>query len=74
MIKRRFTSDFKLPDYLSENQKLDIVEAVKKNTPIIIKGVQGPTGKTTLKNILLEQDVVVFEEYECCVVELNGFI
>lgn len=60
-----------LPDYLTEKQKLDIKRAVKDDIPIIVKGEQGPTGKTELVNALKEQGIVAFELWECQEIELN---
>lgn len=68
---RRISKDFKLPGYLSEKQKKDITQAIKKDTPIIISGKQGPTGKTTLANILKENGFTAYEEWECLKIELN---
>ena len=60
-----------LPDYLTKKQKSDIKRAIKDNTPIIVKGKQGATGKTTLVNLLKEQGIVAFELWECQEIELN---
>ena len=60
-----------LPDYLTKKQKSDIKRAIKDNIPIIVKGIQGPTGKTTLVDLLKEQGIVAFELWECQEIELN---
>lgn len=60
-----------LPNYLSRTQKAQIEHAIKNDIPIIISGKQGPTGKTTLKNLLQEAGVTAFEEWECQKIELN---
>ena len=60
-----------LPDYLTKKQKSDIKRAVKDNIPIIVKGKQGVTGKTTLVNMLKEQDIVAFELWECQEIKLD---
>ena len=60
-----------LPDYLTKKQKSDIKRAVKDNIPIMVKGKQGPTGKTTLVNMLKEQGIVAFELWGCQEIELN---
>lgn len=60
-----------LPDYLTKKQKSDIKRAIKDNIPIIVKGKQGVTGKTTLVNMLKEQGIVAFELWECQEIELN---
>ncbi|ASB90861.1 hypothetical protein OZL92_22630 [Bacillus sonorensis] len=70
-MRRRITSDFQLPDYLTEKQKDEIVHAIKTNKPILISGNQGPTGKTTLKNYLVKHGIQAFEKWECCEIELN---
>ncbi|KYC74460.1 hypothetical protein B4092_3919 [Bacillus licheniformis] len=63
--------NIQLPDYLTEKQKEQIIHAIHTNKPILISGNQGPTGKTTLKNCLLEHGILTFEKWECCEIELN---
>ena len=63
-----------LPDYLTKKQKSDIKRAVKDNVPIMVKGKQGVTGKTTLVNMLKEQGIVAFELWECQEIELNKLL
>lgn len=53
-----------LPSYVTENQRLQIINAVENKKPIIIGGIQGPTGKTFLKKTLKKNGLVVFEEWE----------
>lgn len=65
------TNDLELPDYLTKKQKEDINRAIKEKIPIIISGKQGPTGKTTLANILKEQGIIAYELWECQEIELN---
>lgn len=60
-----------LPNYLSNSQKAEIEHAIKNGIPIIISGKQGPTGKTTLKNLLTECGAIAFEEWECQKIVLN---
>ncbi|RKD26831.1 hypothetical protein BEP19_16025 [Ammoniphilus oxalaticus] len=67
----RHESEIKLPFWLSNSTKELIVSAVKNNTPIIITGAQKPTGKTSLKNILESQNILVFEEWECAKIVLD---
>ena len=69
--ERRSSEGFKLPNYLTEERKEEILLAIKNNTPIIIGGKQGPTGKTTLANILRENGVLVYEEWECLIIKLD---
>lgn len=73
-IFRRLPKDFKLPDNLSEEQKEKIINAIKRNIPIIITGVQGKTGKTYLKDYLNSLGVIAYELWECEVIELNNVI
>ncbi len=60
-----------LPDFLTSNQKERILKAYKRGNPIIVKGAQGPTGKTTLINCLRKQGIQAFEAWECLTLELN---
>ncbi|PRS08085.1 hypothetical protein C6W27_23025 [Bacillus paralicheniformis] len=53
-MDRETMKNFQLPDYLTEKQKEEIIHAINTNKPILISGNQGPTGKTTLKNYLVE--------------------
>ncbi|UTR05426.1 hypothetical protein MM326_15115 [Alkalihalobacillus sp. LMS6] len=61
----------KLPEFLNKDQKEIIQHAIDTNTPIIISGKQGPTGKTTLKELLVANGVKAFEEWECTKIELS---
>ena len=60
-----------LPDFLTSNQKERILKAYKWGKPIIVKGQQGPTGKTTLVNCLRKQGIQAFEAWECLTLELD---
>ena len=71
---RRLPKNFKLPEYLSDEQKEKIIKAIKRNIPIIITGVQGKTGKSYLKDYLNSFGVIAYELWECETVELNVFI
>jgi Flp pilus assembly CpaF family ATPase len=71
MENRRLSKDFTLPNYLSEEQREEIILAIKKGIPIIISGEQGPTGKTTLVNTLRENGITAYEKWECLEIELN---
>ena len=68
---RRLPKNFKLPEYLSDEK---IINAIKRNIPIIITGVQGKTGKSYLKDYLNSFGVIAYELWECETVELNVFI
>ncbi|AGN35069.1 hypothetical protein HMPREF1012_03883 [Bacillus sp. BT1B_CT2] len=70
-MDRETMKNFQLPDYLTEKQKEEIIHAINTNKPILISGNQGPTGKTTLKNYLVEHGILAFEKWECCEIELN---
>ena len=67
-------TDVKLPEGLSETHKREILTAIKNNTPIIISGEQGPTGKTYLKEMLVSQNILAFEEWECTKITLSKSI
>lgn len=69
-----YESEIKLPLWLAEEDKDSIIIAIKKDTPILISGKQGPTGKSYLKNMLTRQGVKVFEEWECQKIVLNEII
>ncbi|AUJ26585.1 hypothetical protein [Virgibacillus dokdonensis] len=73
-MKGNKSESISLPEWLSNRHKKDILKAVKDNTPILIKGLSGPTGKTFLKETLKKRGALVFEEWECLEVELNEFI
>lgn len=60
-----------LPDFLTLEQKKQILKACKQGTPIIVTGLNGPTGKTTLVNCLRKQGIQAFEAWECLTLELN---
>lgn len=72
--KRKLPKNFKLPDYLSVNQKFKIYRAIIKGVPIIITGKQGKTGKTHLKDYLNSFGITAYELWKCETVELNNFI
>lgn len=65
-------SAIELPDYLSEDQRKEILHAIKMDKPILISGNQGPTGKTALKNYLVEHGIQAFEEWECARIILTS--
>lgn len=51
---------------------LSMTEAQKKQTYIIITGVQGSTGKTTLCRNLRAHGYLALELHQCMIVELNN--
>lgn len=63
-----------LPDFLTLKQKKQILKACKQGTPIIVTGLNGPTGKTTLIKCLRDQGFQAFETWECLTITLNDFI
>lgn len=67
-------SKINFPDFLNTSQKKQLDKAIELGKPILVKGPQGPTGKTTIVNFLREQGVVAFEEWECLTLELDSFI
>lgn len=73
-INRINNIEKELPNYLTSGQKEDIIFAIENNMPIIIHGKQGPTGKTTLVNILRENNVIAYEKWECLELELNRIL
>lgn len=77
LVYRNFEDElepYELPSFLSEEQKQSILEAKKEGKPIIVSGIQGSTGKTTLINFLNEMGMVAFEKWECLEIELNSKI
>ena len=73
MDDKKLPGNFKLPDNLSEEQKNRIVRAIKENTPIIISGRQGRTGKTYSKDYLNKFGIIAYELWECELIELDKF-
>ena len=63
-----------LPEYLTSEQKSLILNAIKSDIPILVSGVSGPTGKTTLVEMLREQGVTAFEKWECQEINLSEFL
>lgn len=74
MSRNKLPDGFSLPDYLSAEQKERIERAVVNNTPVIITGCQGRTGKTFLKDYLEKFGIAAYELWECEVIELNESI
>lgn len=63
-----------LKPLVSEETLDNMKFALDNNMPILIKGPQRPTGKTTLCNILREYGVQAYEEFEIFTVELNKIL
>ncbi|WP_221772315.1 hypothetical protein [Listeria booriae] len=71
---KKINGTFELPDFLTPEQKSDIVSAIKEGIPILVDGPQGPTGKTTLVTLLQDNGVQAYEKWECQTIVLNKFI
>jgi len=72
-LLRRFPEDVAeyLSDLLSCEQTAAIKEAFSSNKVIIIKGVAGMTGKSTLKAVLNNCGLKAVEEFETVEITLN---
>lgn len=51
-----------LNSLLGKESALEIVDALRNQKTILIRGAQGPTGKTTLCRILREHGIAAVEE------------
>lgn len=71
--KKSDHKNIRLPEYLTSEQKSLILNAIKSDIPILVSGVSGPTGKTTLVEMLREQGVTAFEKWECQEINLSEF-
>lgn len=60
-----------LPNYLTKEQLNAIKSAMKRKAPILVTGEQGPTGKTTLTDLLKDRGAIAFEPHECLIIDLN---
>lgn len=63
-----------LKPLVSEETLDNMKFALDNNMPILIKGPQKPTGKTTLCNMLREYGVQAYEEFEMFTLELNKML
>lgn len=72
--KKSDHKNISLPEYLTSEQKSLILNAIKSDIPILVSGVSGPTGKTTLVEMLREQGVTAFEKWECQEINLSEFL
>ncbi|MDZ5504164.1 hypothetical protein U1299_05410 [Enterococcus cecorum] len=72
--KKSDHKNIRLPEYLTSEQKSLILNAIKSDIPILVSGVSGPTGKTTLVEMLREQGVTAFEKWECQEINLSEFL
>ncbi len=61
----------KLTSLVGEKTANDVRNAIANNKPIIVTGPQGPTGKTTLTNLINENGGIAFEEFEALTVRLD---
>lgn len=62
-----------LNSILTKKEVKDLNRALRDNKVILISGVEGPTGKSTLKNILIKKGYKAIEKYEVHEIELNKF-
>ncbi len=62
-----------LKSILTNQQIEDLNKALKTNKVILISGTEGPTGKSTLKDILVKKGYKAIEKYEIHEIELNKF-
>lgn len=51
-----------LNSLLGEKAALELLEAIQNQKTVLIRGAQGPTGKTTLCRILREHGIAAVEE------------
>lgn len=51
-----------LNSLLGEKAALELLEAIQNQKTVLIRGAQGPTGKTTLCRVLREHGVAAVEE------------
>ncbi|MDK2844096.1 MAG: hypothetical protein PWP69_888 [Enterococcus sp.] len=72
--KKSDHKNIRLPENLTSEQKSLILNAIKSDIPILVSGVSGPTGKTTLVEMLREQGVTAFEKWECQEINLSEFL
>ena len=61
----------KLVSLVGEKKANEIKRAIKKDIPILIKGPQGPTGKTYLRKLINENGGVAVEEKLCYEITLD---
>ena len=61
----------KLTSLVGEKTANDVRNAIANNKPIIVTGPQGPTGKTTLTNLINGNGGIAFEEFEVLTVRLD---
>lgn len=59
-------------DYLKSILSDEQIIQLDKNKPIIVKGTQGPTGKTTLVSVLKKKGYTVYEGHEITEITLDS--
>lgn len=60
-----------LESILTTQQIKDLNKALETKKVILISGAEGPTGKSTLKDILIRKGYKAIEKYEIHEIELN---
>lgn len=68
-VKKKYEKFLK--SALTEQQIKDLNRALDANKVILISGIESPTGKTTLKDILVSEGYNAVEKYEIFEIELN---
>lgn len=71
--KKSDHKNIRLPEFLKDSTQIEIMNAIKSGKVILVSGMPGPTGKTTLVEMLREQGVTAFEKWECKELFLSGF-
>lgn len=71
--KKSDHKNIRLPEFLNDSTQRVIMNAIKSGKVILVSGMPGPTGKTTLVEMLREQGVTAFEKWECEELFLSGF-
>lgn len=60
-----------LKSILTDKQIQDLNHSLEANKVILISGIEGPTGKSTFKDILIRKGYKAIEKYEVHEIELN---
>lgn len=71
--KKSDHKNIRLPEFLNDSTQRVIMNAIKSGKVILVSGMPGPTGKTTLVEMLRKQGVTAFEKWECEELFLSGF-
>lgn len=71
-FKERYGS--KCLDFLTPNLKTEIIRVINNGIPVVISGIQGPTGKSTLKKFIRSIGGKAYEECECKIITLDELL